>query len=230
MKLVTFASFKGGCGKTTALMAIASMLVYRGKKIAIFEADINKPLSEWKKSAEAHHAWDQSCEIYPADDMSTFENSYELAEGKFEYGLIDTQGGASEFNQNILVNSNLVIVPSALTDLDMKSTIDTMRYAAQMFKTENLEIPIALLWQRFPTARLTNGEQKVMDLLDPLTQFETKLHKRDAFTTIGSAGMLHLHYKNVTNDPKKRLQSRTLGVAVNEAESLTNDLIEVMEG
>ncbi|MBD8893571.1 AAA family ATPase [Labrenzia suaedae] len=33
MKIVTFMSFKGGAGKTTALMAIASCLIQRGKKL-----------------------------------------------------------------------------------------------------------------------------------------------------------------------------------------------------
>ena len=51
MKLITFASFKGGAGKTTATMAVCSSLIARGKKVALIDADENTPLLDWQEEA-----------------------------------------------------------------------------------------------------------------------------------------------------------------------------------
>ena len=48
MKLIAFTSFKGGSGKSTTLMAVASILAERGMKVACFEADDNEPLATWR--------------------------------------------------------------------------------------------------------------------------------------------------------------------------------------
>jgi len=227
MKIVSFASFKGGCGKTTAVMSIASMLSSLGKSVAIIEADIQGHLGKWKAKSQKLGTWDERCEHWRADDMQSFEKAYEEADG-YDYILIDTHGGASSLNQVALVNSEFIIVPSGLSDLEVESTLETFEYATKLYDAENEELQIALLWQRFPTAKLTASEQSYFDALDPLQQFETKLHKRDAYTSLGSCGMLHLYHQKLDEDPKMRLKSRTYGTAVNEAEALTRDLLEVM--
>jgi cellulose biosynthesis protein BcsQ len=66
MQLIAFASFKGGCGKTTTLMAMAAMLTARGRRIALFEADDNKPLALWRRRADARGQWDARCALCPA--------------------------------------------------------------------------------------------------------------------------------------------------------------------
>lgn len=229
MKVVSFASFKGGCGKTTALKAICSMLVFLGKKVAIFEADIQNPLQKWRERAIPQGTWDETCKIFISDDMNSFEKAYEEAEEEgFEIVLIDTHGGASELNQSILINSDFIIIPSALTDMDIQSTLDTMLYIVRLFQAENETANTALLWQRFPTSRLTTAERMYLQQLETLDQFEEKLHKRDPFTSIGSSGMLHLTFKNLTENPKLKLKAHNFGVAVNEAEALTKALLEVL--
>ena len=43
MKRIAFASFKGGAGKTTAVMAVTSSLIAKGKCVALIDADENTP-------------------------------------------------------------------------------------------------------------------------------------------------------------------------------------------
>ena len=112
MKIVAFASFKGGSGKTTALMAACSSLVAQGVRVALFEADRNAPLSLWRERALAQQTWDESCRIYPPDELASFEGSFEAAEKEgYDVALADTRGGASDLNDAILVNADLVVVP-----------------------------------------------------------------------------------------------------------------------
>ena len=53
MQLIAFTSFKGGCGKTTTLMAMAAMLAARGRRIALFEAARQAGFTQGQLEAEA---------------------------------------------------------------------------------------------------------------------------------------------------------------------------------
>ena len=166
MKLITFASFKGGVGKTTGLMAVASCIAARNKKLAIMDADPNAPIAAWRKSALAKGTWDDNALVYDARDQQSFEAAYEQAEeAGCEYALVDTHGGISELNQMMLINSDFIVVPSGVTDLDVKSTLQTMEYAIKLFEAEELQITIAILWARFPTGKLTAAEQEYLSLI-----------------------------------------------------------------
>ena len=51
MKLVSFVSFKGGAGKTTALMAVASALAERGQLSRSSKRTRTSPLRDWQEDA-----------------------------------------------------------------------------------------------------------------------------------------------------------------------------------
>ncbi len=57
MKQITFASFKSGAGKTTAVMATATTLAQMGKRITFIDADENIPLIEWHGNAVKPGTW-----------------------------------------------------------------------------------------------------------------------------------------------------------------------------
>ena len=94
MKQITFASFKGGAGKTTAAMAVTSALHEMGKKVALIDADENLPLIEWRESARQIGTWSEDISVYEADDLGSFEEAFEeAANDGVEFSIIDTRGG-----------------------------------------------------------------------------------------------------------------------------------------
>lgn len=82
MKLIPFVSFKGGAGKTTALMAVASCLVARGERVALFEADENAPLARWRQNAMTNETWSEQVLLLPAASERDLERSYERADSE----------------------------------------------------------------------------------------------------------------------------------------------------
>lgn len=120
MQMISFVSFKGGAGKSTALMSIASTLIERGKRIALLDADDNKPLQGWRKYADDLYTWDSRCEVTDIRDFDAFEEAHrDISARNFDYVLVDTRGGGSDFNQSIFANSNLIIVPTALSIIEL---------------------------------------------------------------------------------------------------------------
>ncbi|MFB9951872.1 conjugal transfer ATPase VirC1 [Rhizobium puerariae] len=230
MKLVTFCSFKGGAGKTTALMGLCSALVKEGRRVALFEADENRPLSRWQDNAVKRDAWDPGCSIFVADELPLLEAAYaEAEEDGFDYVLVDTEGGSSELNNTIIASSNLLIVPTMLTPLDVDEALATYRYIIELLMGEDLVIPTAILRQRVPVGRLTISQRSVSDMLHALPLTDSPLHERDAFASMKDRGMLHLNVGKVSADPGMRLALRNLETAMEELLLLGDFVTETLE-
>lgn len=229
MKQITFASFKGGAGKTTAAMAVTSALSQKGKRVALIDTDENMPLNEWREHAIKSDTWSDNIQVFEADDLRSFERAFEdLEKQNFDYAIIDTRGGGSELNNACVINTNLVIIPSALTQLDMTQALTTFEHTIGLHQTMELEIPTALLIQSVPVGRLKVSQKQDLAALSELPCCETQLHSRDAFASMGKRGLLHRVHEQMKSDPMKRISANHMATAMNEAVSLTNDLLETL--
>lgn len=230
MKLLTFCSFKGGAGKTTALMGLCSALASMGRSVALFEADENRPLSRWKANALEARTWDTGCEVFVADELSLLEAAYEDAEARqFDYALADTRGGSSELNNTIIASSNFLLIPTMLTPLDVDEALSTYRYVIELLMAESLTIPTAILRQRVPVGRFTASQRMMSEMLSELPLLDLPLHERDAFAAMKERGMLHLSMQKVEGDPTLRLVHRNLKVAMDELGRLRDVLETAIE-
>lgn len=231
VKHITFASFKGGAGKTTAVMAAASSLIGAGKRVALIDTDENMPLMEWQENAVKEKTWSDDLAVYEADDMRAFEKAFEDTEKKnFDYVIIDTRGGGSDLNDACLINTNLVVIPSALTQLDMTQALSTFEHVIKLHQSMEIEIPTALLVQRLPSGKLSVSQKQDLETLYTLPIFETQLHSRDAFASLGKRGLLNKQYDKLISDPMKRISASHLATAMSEADALANDLLEALGG
>lgn len=229
MKQITFASFKGGAGKTTAAMAVTSTLASMGKRITLIDADENTPLLEWRDAAVTAGTWSDQIEVYEADDLGSLESSFENAsQHGFDYAIIDTRGGGSELNNACLVNTDLIIIPSALTTLDMTQALTTFEHAIELLQSMRMDIPVALLIQRVPVGKLTVSQKQDLAALSELPRCETMLHNRDAFASLGKRGLLHKVHAQIAADPIKRISASHIATAMDEAQLLTNDLLDAL--
>lgn len=229
MKLVTFTSFKGGAGKSTALMAAVPGLLQAGKRIALFEADENDTLSVWRTNAREIGTWDEAATIHEATDLKAFEASYEKAEKDgVDLVLVDSKGGASELNTAVLVGSDLILIPTSLTTIDIDGALSTFQFVYHLLKTNGLETPVAMLMTRFPTGRFTASEKESVEILKKVPQMTAQLPQRSAFAEIQALGMLHLYGERLRADGKKIL-ARHVDVALREAAVVSQDVLDTLE-
>jgi len=229
MKLISFCSFKGGAGKTTALMGICSALVASERRVALFEADENLPLEKWKTNAISLDTWDSNCEVLRANELALLEQSYEVAETQgYEFALADTHGGSSELNNTIIASSDFMLLPTMLTPLDVDETLSTYRYAIELLLAEELDTPIAILKQRVPTGNLTISQKHSSELLDSLPCFEAHLPDRDAFAAMKRRGMLHKTMQKNAGNPAMRLQVINYERAIREVNALKDAIIQAL--
>lgn len=229
MQTISFTAFKGGSGKTTALMAVASSLVERGMRVALMEADDNEPLKVWRQYALDLETWDDRCKVYPAADLDQLERAYEQAEGdRMEVVLVDTRGGGSDLNQAIMMNSNLIVIPTGLSVMEIDEALSSLEYAANFMKSVEIEVPIGFLINRIPTSTLAAGDRESLAVLGELPVFECRLPERRVYKDFKGVGLLHPYHRKLVGMPGKRISATHTKVALMEAEALTNELLGAM--
>ncbi|SDO05883.1 conjugal transfer ATPase VirC1 [Ensifer sp. YR511] len=230
MKMITCCSFKGGSGKTTALMGLCSAFAANGKTVALFEADDNRPLTTWMENAVESGTWDERCSVFIADELSLLEEAYARAEaGGFDYALADTHGGSSELNNTIIASSEFLLVPTMLTPLDIDEALSTYRYIVELLVAEKLHAHTAVLRQRVPVGRTTASQHAAAELLNALPQFNVPMYERDAFAAMKKRGMLHLTHSSMKSKPGLRLMARNYETALSEIAELCAFVTKALE-
>ena len=225
MKVVTYASFKGGAGKSTAAMATCSSWLAKGMRVAMTDADENVPLLEWQERSRRQGCWDEACSVVRGDDLRSLERAYEAAErDDTDVAIIDTRGGGSELNNACVTNADVVVIPTALTGLDIAAALSTFEYVLQLLHDARLSTPVVLLVQRVPVGKLTVSQVQDLGALSTLPRCEPVLHARDAFAAMSKRGMLHVLHRAMATDPRLRLTASHVGVALGEASTVRADL------
>lgn len=232
MKLISFVSFKGGAGKTTALMAIASMLLAKGHRVALFEADENAPLARWKENAEAIGTWSERCLLSTCDAPELVARAHAAAKtAGCAFALADTAGGGSDLNTLLLSNSELVVIPTALSVLDLDEALTTMEFVTEtLARGIGRPIPARLLFTRFPQGRLKSTEQANLEAVHPLPRFESRLTERAAFADLKITGPLVSYHQILAASPAKRLLANHMMAAIGEAREVTEELLDLVGG
>ncbi len=158
-KVISFVSRKGGTGKTTNAINIATALTEMGKHVVVIETDINYTLSvlrkrERKRLREGKLIPDlvRTEETSVVKMIKTFRN-----DGVTDYVIVDTAAGntTSYCTNRLCVASDMVIVPTSLSINDVLVTEETLKEILPA-KKENPALKVFLLPNRIHS--LTSDE------------------------------------------------------------------------
>ncbi len=128
-KIISFISRKGGTGKTTNAINLATTLNQMGKGVLLIETDANYTLNtlrkmELFKSKESKNGF----EILGSQDNSVGDELSKIKEErKEEIIIIDSAGKTTdEGMKKLCLVSDMVIVPTSLTQNDLLVTYQTV--------------------------------------------------------------------------------------------------------
>ena len=133
MAVISACSTKGGVGKTTTVMCLADMFARQGGTVAIIDADPNGHVAAWRERAPA------DCRVEVIAGVTERDLLDRIAEAATRYQLVfvDLEGAASQAVTYAIAESDLVLIPTKISGMDLQEvfrTYEVVRRAEKMLK------------------------------------------------------------------------------------------------
>jgi chromosome partitioning protein len=155
LPIITLAQTKGGSGKTTTAEVLIAEFAHRGLSVAAIDLDPNRPLGRFATRAPAL----SSVQIaVPNGDTRVSDLIADLS-GRFDVVIIDLMGAATPDMMVAIGFSDLVLVPSQLSEPDVRCGIETWRMIQEVEQLGRREIAKAVLFTRTSPALKTRAQE-----------------------------------------------------------------------
>lgn len=143
MATLSIASAKGGVGKTTVAIAIASELGLDGYRVALLDCDLNQHASHFGNIADV-----PNLTVVPMVDERNVLSALRTAQGENDLVIIDLPGGSSTLALKALQRSNFVLIPCQSTLPDVRDAIKTVEQIDDAQELARSPIARSLIWTR----------------------------------------------------------------------------------
>ena len=183
MPTIVFVSPKGGVGKTTAALLLASELA-RAASVTVVDADPNHPIATWSKGAQLP----ANLTILADVDEENVIDRIEEAAANTPFVVVDLEGTAAKIVLLAVSQADLVVIPMQGSQLDAEQASRAIRVLKQHEKMTGRAVPYGVLLTRTsPIIRTRTMGHIQGGLLDAgVPVFDSQLNEREAFRAIFS--------------------------------------------
>ncbi len=184
MPVIAFASPKGGAGKTTAALLLATELAHARKDFAVTLIDCD-PRKWSTKFGQGGHV-PNNMTILPKPSEDDILDVIAEAKSKTPFVIVDLEGTDSRLVAYAISRSDLVIIPTQAGPMEGESAGDTIKFIKLQEKAFNCRIPYAVLMTRMSAVIRSKIEKDLtaqMETAD-VPIFTTQLLERNAFKSI----------------------------------------------
>ncbi len=115
MPVICAANPKGGAGKSTTILALASTLAEQGGSVTIIDADPNKPISDWRSGASR-----LPIKVLSNATEANIRDLINTAAAEAQFVFVDLEGTASRLASRAIIRADLTLIPLAGSALDAK--------------------------------------------------------------------------------------------------------------
>ncbi len=215
MPTIVFVSPKGGVGKTTAALLLATEIA-RSAKVTAIDADPNHPIEAWGRGGAAP----KNLTIVADADEDNIIEKIEEAAAQTPFVVVDLEGTAAKIVLLAVSQADLVIIPTQGSQLDAEQASRAIRVVRQQEKMSGRATPFGVLLTRTSPIIRTRTMGHIQGGLSDagIPMFKTQLHEREAFRA-----MFSFMQPLETLDPK---DVPNLDKAVANAEEFTAEIIE----
>ena len=130
MPVIVFASPKGGAGKSTSAVVLATQLALKGATVTAIDADPNKPVSQWAQRPGCPENLTVLADVSEATIIETIEE----AARRTTFVVVDLEGTASMTVAYAISRADLVIVPTQGSQLDAFEAAKAVKLIRQQEK------------------------------------------------------------------------------------------------
>lgn len=217
MPVISFATSKGGAGKTTSAIVLGTELA-EGTEVIMIDADPAKRLTRWSSLAPLP----PSVKVVTSQGERFIQDEISDAQREASFVLIDLEGSASRLTSFAIAESDLVIIPSGEEQQDADAAIETLAEIEMEGRARRRAIPSAILFARTSAAVKSKLEKHIhQELMKVGRVMKTELHRRTAFSSLHNAGggLRQLDPADVNGIEK----------ALINAQAYTSEVIDILE-
>lgn len=188
MTTITFASSKGGAGKTTSAI-ILSMTLAQRNRVCVIDADPAQRLKAWADKAPLP----AELQVVSCTSERKIHDAIAQAEREFDYVVLDLEGAATRLNAFAMGESDLVIIPMGDEHPDAEGAIETLAQVRLESRALRREIPVRILFARTQAAVKSRLAKSLnAQIRDKVGAFDIELHNRTAYSSLHNyGGTLH---------------------------------------
>lgn len=188
MPILTFANTKGGAGKTTAVLLVATELARMGLRVAVLDADPQRWISCWAE--QLGHRGKDRLQVVPYVSASNLEREIKRWEPQVDIVLLDLPGARSPLVAQAMGHSDYVLIPAQGSAMDAQGAANVIDLIQYLEDKAGMRIPHSVVLTRINPIITTRALQGVKTLLSQkrVHLLATPIVERAAFRDVFSCG------------------------------------------
>ena len=186
MPVIAFANPKGGAGKTTTALLLATELAAKKAAVTVVDADPEKWISQWGRLPGKP----DNITIISDVTEETVVDAIEAAERDAQFVIVDLEGTASLMVSNAIGMADLVVIPIQGSSMDAKGGAKTIRLIRNQEKMSRRKIAHAVVLTRTSAAVTSRALRNVAEQLRAggVEIFATAIVERAAYRDLFDYG------------------------------------------
>lgn len=223
MPIIAFANPKGGAGKTTTALLLATELASKGAAVVIIDADPERWISQWGKLPGKP----ENVTIIGDVTEDSVVDAIEAAERAAQFVIVDLEGTASLMVSNSIGMSDLVVIPVQGSSMDAKGGAKTIRLIRNQEKMSRRKIAHAVVLTRTSAAVTSRALRNVSEQLQAggIEVFATAIVERAAYRDLFDYGgtLSSMDTSQVSNLDKAKQNAREFaGEVISKLKATSN--------
>jgi chromosome partitioning protein len=183
--VLSIANPKGGAGKTTLTLVLASELASQGANVAVIDADPNAVISKWHVRREGEGRASPFL-VIASPKESEMVGIVDRIAGTHDFVLIDLEGTATRMTSRAFARSHLVLIPYNLSPIDASLAADAVNLVSEEGEALHRKIDFRLVQSRTNAAIQTKSARRINTAIElaGLPMLGAALVERSAYRDI----------------------------------------------
>lgn len=214
-KVIAVLNQKGGAGKTTTSIPLATMIADMGNRVELVNQDPQGSSLDWAEARAANRP--ETINFRMSTMGTSIQKEINSIKTSNDYVIIDGAPQATKLTIAAIKSADIVIIPVQPTQLDAWSTDSIVDFINEIHEMRDNQVPVTV----FLPTRVLKGTKVGRSFSDKLTaaygfpSLKSKISQRLAYQEIfeGGGSILDLDPNNTARHEVKMLAKEILEIA-----------------
>jgi chromosome partitioning protein len=178
MQVIVFASSKGGVGKTTTALALASVLTHHGAATTLIDADPNAPLALWASRFSGGVPKHLTVKTAFRTDVAEV-----IDDATDPYVIVDLEGSRNDEVSVAIGRADLVLIPMKGNQLDADEAVNVIKVIRRQETIFRRPIPFRVFLTQISPVIMDKGMREICAQMreNSIPMLTTAVVERSAF-------------------------------------------------